>query len=67
LLGVKRYPQDATLIDQLYTAFPREIRDMIWIHLYELEANATENLDLALYSSVLGLPGEKIDDEFLEP
>jgi hypothetical protein len=40
---------------------------MIWIYLYELEANATENLDLALYSSVLGLPGEKIDDEFLEP
>jgi hypothetical protein len=66
-LGVKIYPQGVTLIDQLYTAFPREIRDMIWIHLYELEANATENLDLALYSSVLGLPGEKIDDGFLEP
>jgi hypothetical protein len=55
------------LVDKVYSAFPREIRDMIWMYLYELEANATANLDLALYSSVLGLPGERIDDENLEP
>jgi hypothetical protein len=56
-----------SFVDQVYGAFPCEIRDMIWTSLFALDPKATEDLELALYSSVLGLPGVKIDDEDLEP